>query len=79
MDADGTKEGYDIELTCAVASAVNIPVIASGGAGNLEHLRAALQEAKQMLLLPHLFSILANILSVKQNEFLAKTGVPVRL
>ncbi len=39
MDKDGTKDGYDIELTGSVVSAVNIPVIASGGAGNLEHLR----------------------------------------
>jgi cyclase len=38
MDADGTKQGYDLELTRQVASAVRIPVIASGGAGNLEHL-----------------------------------------
>jgi imidazole glycerol-phosphate synthase subunit HisF len=39
MDKDGTKDGYDIELTKAVVTAVNVPVIASGGAGNLEHLR----------------------------------------
>ena len=44
MDCDGTKDGYDIELTRAISDAVSIPVIASGGAGNLEHLRAALQE-----------------------------------
>lgn len=44
MDNDGTKNGYNIELTRAVADAVSIPVIASGGAGNLEHLRAALDE-----------------------------------
>jgi cyclase len=44
MDADGTKDGYNIELTRAVADAVSIPVIASGGAGTLEHLRQALVE-----------------------------------
>ena len=38
MDADGTKQGYDIDLTRCVSEAVRIPVIASGGAGNLEHL-----------------------------------------
>jgi cyclase len=38
MDRDGTKQGYDLELTAAVCSAVSIPVIASGGAGTLEHL-----------------------------------------
>jgi cyclase len=46
MDADGTKEGYDIPLTRTVSEAVSIPVIASGGAGTLEHLRAALVEGK---------------------------------
>jgi imidazole glycerol-phosphate synthase subunit HisF len=45
MDKDGTKDGYDIELTRAVASSVNIPVIASGGAGNLEHLRDVFTQA----------------------------------
>jgi cyclase len=46
MDKDGTKEGYDLELTRAISEAVNIPVIASGGAGNLEHLYEALTEGK---------------------------------
>jgi cyclase len=44
MDADGTKNGYDIELTAAVSDAVGIPVIASGGAGNLDHLVDVLKE-----------------------------------
>jgi cyclase len=38
MDADGTKDGYDIELTAAVADAVSVPVIASGGCGSIEHI-----------------------------------------
>ncbi|HID95105.1 MAG TPA: imidazole glycerol phosphate synthase subunit HisF [Candidatus Latescibacteria bacterium] len=46
MDRDGTKEGYDLELTRAVSERVNIPVIASGGAGNLEHLYEALTVGK---------------------------------
>ena len=45
MDRDGTKEGYDIELLKRVTSSVRIPVIASGGAGNLEHLYQAFAEA----------------------------------
>lgn len=45
VDRDGTLQGYDLRLTAAVAAAVNIPVIASGGAGNYEHLRQAVQEA----------------------------------
>jgi cyclase len=44
MDCDGTRHGYDIELTRATASAVRIPVIASGGAGKLEHFHEALVE-----------------------------------
>jgi cyclase len=50
MDRDGTKIGYDLELTQAVAGAVKIPVIASGGAGTLEHIRAALQVCSAALL-----------------------------
>lgn len=46
MDADGTKNGYDIELTAAVSDAVSIPVIASGGAGNLDHLVDVLREGR---------------------------------
>jgi cyclase len=46
MDADGTKAGYDLELTRAVSEAVRIPVIASGGAGRLEHLRDVLRQGK---------------------------------
>ena len=46
MDADGTKNGYDIELTAAVSDAVSIPVIASGGAGNLDHLVEVLKEGR---------------------------------
>lgn len=46
MDCDGTKEGYDIPLTCQISESVNIPVIASGGAGNLEHLYEALADGK---------------------------------
>ncbi|MEL6321991.1 MAG: imidazole glycerol phosphate synthase subunit HisF [Cyanobacteria bacterium J06626_14] len=46
MDADGTQAGYDLELTRAIAEAVNIPVIASGGAGTCDHIREALTEGK---------------------------------
>ncbi len=46
MDADGTKDGYDVELTSAVSEAVGIPVIASGGAGNLQHMVDVLEEGK---------------------------------
>ena len=50
IDADGTRAGYDLELTGAVADAVDVPVIASGGAGNAEHVAAALGVAQAALL-----------------------------
>lgn len=78
MDCDGTKDGYDIPLTRAVADAVGVPVIASGGAGNLEHLRAALMEGRaDAALAASIFHY--QEYSIRQaKEFLAKHGVPVR-
>ena len=78
MDADGTKNGYDIAMTRAVAEAVGIPVIASGGAGTLEHLREALVEGKADA------ALAASIFHFRQHTiqearaYLAKHGVPVR-
>jgi cyclase len=79
MDADGTKKGYDLPMTKAVAEAVGIPVVASGGAGHPEHLRQALSEA-------HADAALAASI-FHYNEFgipatkayLAERGVPVRV
>lgn len=79
MDQDGTKSGYDIELTRAVADAVSIPVIASGGAGTLDHLRAALQEGHADA------ALAASIFHFQQHtireakEYLAGHSVPVRM
>lgn len=58
MDCDGTKAGYDLELTRAIADSVSIPVIASGGAGKLEHFREALTEGGAMQLWQHRYSII---------------------
>lgn len=79
MDRDGTKEGYDIELLQSVSSAVNIPVIASGGAGKLEHLFKALVQGKaDAVLCASIFHF--REFSIKQaKEFLKSKGVPVRL
>ena len=79
MDRDGTKEGYDIELLQTVSSAVNIPVIASGGAGTLEHLSEALVRGKaDAVLCASIFHF--REFSIKQaKEFLKSKGVPVRL
>ena len=79
MDRDGTKDGFDIELTRAVADAVNIPVIASGGCGNLEHIHEALTSGGASA------ALAASIFhyreySVRQaKEYLAERGVTVRL
>jgi imidazole glycerol-phosphate synthase subunit HisF len=79
MDADGTKEGYDIELTSAVSSAVGIPVIASGGAGTLEHLLAALKDGKADAVLAASIFHFAEYTVTDAKRFLAANGVPVRL
>ncbi|ACX51480.1 imidazoleglycerol phosphate synthase, cyclase subunit [Ammonifex degensii KC4] len=79
MDRDGTKEGYDLELTRAVAEAVPVPVIASGGAGKLEHFAEALTEGKaDAVLAASLFHF--GVYSIRQvKEYLAARGITVRL
>ncbi len=79
MDADGTKAGYDIEMTRAVAEAVNIPVVASGGAGNPDDLFQVLTEGKaDAALAASIFHY--NEYGVRATkEHLARRGVPVRL
>ena len=78
MDCDGTKEGYDIELTRAVADAVSVPVIASGGAGTLEHFYEALTKGgADAALAASLFHY--KELEINQvKEYLKGKGVPVR-
>ena len=79
MDGDGTKEGYDIPLTKAIAESVSIPVIASGGAGKLEHFYEALNDAKaEAVLAASLFHY--KELEIKEvKEYLRSRGVSVRL
>ena len=79
MDCDGTKEGYDIELTRTVAEHVSIPVIASGGAGTKEHFREALTDGKaDAVLAASLFHY--KELEIRElKEYLRERGVPVRL
>lgn len=79
MDADGTQAGYDLELTQAIASQVQIPVIASGGAGNCHHIYQALTQGKAEA------ALLASLLHYGQltvaeiKNYLAERQVPVRL
>lgn len=79
MDADGTRDGYDLRLTRAVADAVSVPVIASGGAGNASHLVDAVIEghADAVLLAGILHDGVTTIRSLK--DAMAESGVPVRL
>jgi cyclase len=78
MDADGTKNGFDLELTLAVAEAVNIPVIASGGAGKLRHFLEAVTVGKaEAALAASLFHY--NELTIAQvKNYLSSNGIPVR-
>jgi cyclase len=78
MDADGTLTGYDLALTRTVAEAVPVPVIASGGAGNLEHFAQALTEGKaDAALAASLFH--DRVMSIGEvKAYLAASGVPVR-
>ena len=78
MDADGTKDGYDIDLTAAVSSTVGIPVIASGGAGNLEHLLRVLTEGKADAVLAASIFHFGEYTVGEAKRFLAAHGVAVR-
>jgi cyclase len=79
MDRDGTREGYDIELTRAVADRVSIPVIASGGVGNLEHLRAGVVEGGADAVLAASIFHDGEYTIGAAKAFLAESGVRVRL
>jgi cyclase len=79
MDADGTHAGYDIELTRAVSEAVNIPVIASGGAGTLESLAEVLDQGKADAVLAASIFHYGTYTIKETKDFLKEHGVPVRL
>jgi cyclase len=78
MDQDGTKSGYDIDLTRRIADAVGIPVIASGGAGTLEHLREALCEGGADAALAASIFHYREFTIRQAKEYLANHGVAVR-
>jgi cyclase len=79
MDRDGTKDGYDIELTRAVADVVDIPVIASGGAGRLEHLSEAIAAAHADAVLCASIFHYGEYRVQEAKEHLHAAGIPVRL
>ncbi len=79
MDADGTKDGYDIPMTRAVTDIVGIPVIASGGAGTVEHLRDAVLQANADAVLAASIFHYREIPIRELKQYLQSEGIPVRL
>ena len=79
MDCDGTKDGYDVELTRTVSDAVTIPVIASGGAGNLQHLCDVLNEGKADAVLAASIFHYGEFTIREAKEYLRDKGIEVRL
>ena len=79
MDADGTKNGYDLELTRSVAEAVGVPVIASGGAGTLEHLYEAVTDGKADAVLAASIFHFGEFTIEETKLYLKEKGVTVRL
>jgi len=79
MDTDGTQTGYDISLTRKVAERVRLPIIASGGAGKLEHLLAVLREGRaDAALVASIFHY--RYFSIGEaKDYLQKRGIPVRI
>ena len=78
MDRDGTQVGYDIDLISKISSKVNIPVIASGGVGNLDHLVDGIKSGASAVLAASIFHYGKH--SVKEaKEYLDSKGIPVRI
>ncbi len=78
MDRDGTSDGYDLALTSAVSQAVSVPVIASGGAGELEHLAEALRAGADAVLCASIFHY-GRFSLAEAKSHLAAAGIPVRV
>tara|TARA_B100000945_G_scaffold313873_1_gene310610 strand:- start:1090 stop:1845 length:756 start_codon:yes stop_codon:yes gene_type:complete len=79
MDKDGTKEGYDLELTELISNSVNIPVIASGGVGNLQHLYDGLKKGKASAALAASIFHFGEFSIQDAKKYLDSKGIPVRI
>ena len=79
MDRDGTKKGYDLDLTKKICSSLNIPVIASGGVGNLEHLYQGLKIAKASAVLAASIFHYGTHSIQEAKQYLDSKGIPVRI
>lgn len=78
MDSDGTKTGYDLNITSAISNSIQIPVIASGGAGTMEHILQAFQNGADAALAASIFHY-KEIEIMKLKEFLKDNGIGVRI
>ncbi|MEE8443645.1 MAG: imidazole glycerol phosphate synthase subunit HisF [Dehalococcoidia bacterium] len=78
IDADGTQEGYDLELLRSISRSVRVPVVASGGAGSLEHLYQAIAEGEADAVLAATIFHFGAYTITQAKEYLAQRGVPVR-
>ncbi len=79
MDRDGTRAGFDLELTRAISEAVSVPVIASGGVGNLDHLADGIIEGKADAVLAASIFHFAEYTIREAKEHMASRGIEVRL
>jgi cyclase len=79
MDRDGTKAGFDLELTRAVSDAVPVPVIASGGVGNLQHLAEGIQQGHADAVLAASIFHYGEYTVGQAKQFMAEKGIPVRI
>jgi cyclase len=79
MDRDGTKSGFDIALTRAIADAVSVPVIASGGVGNLDHLVEGIRDGHATAVLAASIFHFGEYTVRQAKEHMAKAGLPMRL
>ena len=79
MDRDGTKAGYDIALTCAVADAVKVPVIASGGVGTLDHLVEGIRDGHATAVLAASIFHFGEHTVREAKGYMAKAGLPIRM
>ncbi|MGD9014802.1 MAG: imidazole glycerol phosphate synthase subunit HisF [Candidatus Omnitrophota bacterium] len=79
MDKDGTRDGYDLELNRTISEAINIPVIASGGAGNLEHLYQALTKGRADAVLAASIFHYGEYSIKETKQYLNNKGIPIRI